>query len=259
MGRFHEGEMKRLIGATVFAMGLALAVACGSGGGAEQPGANTGNGRSAEAGPSLAAASLTALATPTAESVPDTASDLRERLEEMALDEADVPPRFSSMGSWDLDIDFDLLPGPSPQQGVMYTAVFTTPGEDETIVSMVILMEHSEAVEEVFAEMEKVSAEGLQDFFDIVGDYSQGTFVVDVRELDVSALGYDAKGLRITLDTSGAGASSPEPDAIDEQMVYVGRGPVVAIVQTVAVGGGTAVDALPLAQTMVDKIEAVVQ
>jgi hypothetical protein len=249
-------EMKRPIGTALAAIGLALAVACGPSGGANELDPNGGLGvRAEEAGAPAAAV----VETPTPQLTPELASDLRERLEEMALQEGDLPPRFSPMGSWDLDIDFDLLPGPSPQQGVMYTAVFTTPGEDETIVCMVILMESSQAVEEVFAEMEKVSAEGLQDFFDIVGDYSQGTFIVEVRELDVSALGDDANGLRITLDAPEAGLPPPEPDAIDEQMVYIGRGPVVAIVQTVAVGGGRAVHAVPLAQTMADRIEAILQ
>jgi hypothetical protein len=42
-------------------------------------------------------------------------------------------------------------------------------------------------------------------------------------------------------------------------MVFFGEGPLLAMAMTMAMGGGTAVDAVSLAETMADKIEDAVQ
>ena len=76
--------------------------------------------------------------------------------------------------------------------------------------------------------------------------------LLDSRELDVSGLGDRAYGLGLTVDVPYAGT-------MDCEMVFFGEGPLLAVTMTMAMGGGAALDAVPLAETMADKIEAAVQ
>jgi hypothetical protein len=259
--------MKRFLGATVLVTALALVAACGSGGGEEQPAADMGGGGGAQEGQAPPAAESIRVdadadtvdevidartaATPTSESVPSAAADLREQMGELVLSEDDVPVGFSSLGSMDLDMGLDFLDMPSPQGMAAYMSMFATPESEDMIVSMVILMEDETALQEAFSQVDDLSIEEMQDAFDMVGAYADVT-LLDSRELDVSGLGDRAYGLGLTVEV-------PQVGAMDSEMVFFGEGSLLAVAMTMAMGGGAAVDAVPLAETMADKIEAVVQ
>jgi predicted small lipoprotein YifL len=241
--------MKRFLGVLVLLAALALVAACGSGGGEEQPAADVGASPTTEEGQAPPAA--TAVATPTAESTPSPASGLREQMGELVLSEGDVPAGFSSLGSMDLDMSLDFLGLPSPQGGAAHMSMFATPGSKDIIVSMVILMKDDTALQEAFSQIENLSIEEIQKAFSMMGANSNVT-LLDTRELDVSGLGDRAYGLGLTMEM-------PQVGTMDSEMVFFGDGPLLAVAMTMAMGGGTAVDVLPLAQTMADKIEAAVQ
>jgi hypothetical protein len=259
--------MKRLLGPVLLITALALAVACGSGGGEGQPAADTGGRGGAEEGQAPPAAEsmrvdtdgdtidevieATATPTPTDESVPSAAGDLREQVGELVLSEGDVPVGFSSLGSMNLDFDLDFLGLPTPLGAAAQMSMFATPDSEDMIVSMVILMEDDTALQEAFAQIDDLSVEELQDAFDLAGAYVDVT-LLDSRELDVSGLGDRAYGLGVTVEVSRVGT-------MDSEIVFFGDGPLLAVAMTMAMGGGTAVDAVPLAETMADKIETVVQ
>jgi hypothetical protein len=258
--------MKILLGAIVLVTALALAAACGSGGDEEQPAAGIGGGGGVQEGQAPPAAEsirvdndgdtvdeaidATAVATPTAESVPAAASGLSEHMDELVLGEEDVPVGFSSLGSMDFDFDFDFLDMPSPQGVVAHMSMFATPESEDMIVSMVILMEDDTALQEAFSQIDDLSIEELQEAFGMAGAYMD-VGLLDVRELDVSGLGDRAYGLGLTMEV-------PQVGAMDSEMVFFGEGPLLAMAMTMAMGG-SAVDAVSLAETMADKIEAVAQ
>jgi hypothetical protein len=129
--------------------------------------------------------------------------------------------------------------------------MFATPGSKDIIVSMVILMKDDTALQEAFSQIENLSIEEIQKAFSMMGANSNVT-LLDTRELDVSGLGDKAYGLGLTMEM-------PQVGTMDSEMVFFGDGPLLAVAMTMAMGGGTAVDVLPLAQTMADKIEAAVQ
>jgi hypothetical protein len=257
--------MKRFLGAAVLVTALTLAAACGSGGGEEQPAAGIGGGAQEGQAPPAAESirvdtdgdtideliEPTAAATPTAESIPSAAADLREQMGELVLSEDDVPAGFSLLGSMDLDFGLDFLDMPSPQGLAAHMSMFATPESEDMIVSMVILMEDDTALEEAFSQIDDLSIEEMQDAFDMVGAYADVT-LLDTRELDVSGLGDRAYGLGLTVEVAQVGA-------MDSEMVFFGDGPLLAVAMTMAMGGGTAVDVVSLAETMADKIEAVAQ
>jgi hypothetical protein len=241
--------MKRFLAAVGLVAALALAVACGSGGGEEPPAPDIGASPGAEQG--QAPPATTVAATPTAESTPSPAADLREQMGELVLSEGDVPVGFSSLGSMDLDLDIDFLGLPSPQGVAAHMSMFATPESEDMIVSMVILMEDDTALQEAFSQIDDLSIEELEKAFNMMGAYAQVT-LLDSRELDVSGLGDRAYGLGLTVEVAQVGT-------MDSEMVFFGEGPLLAVAMTMAMGGGTAADVLPLAETMADKIEAAAQ
>ena len=233
--------MRRFVGAAVLLTALALAAACGSGGGEEQVADGTGGGGGAQEGQ----------APPAAESSPSAAADLREQLGELVLGEDDVPAGFSSLGSMNLDLGLDFLDLPAPQGMAAHMSMFDTPESEDIIVSMVILMEDDTALEEAFSQIDDLSGEQLQEAFSMVGAQTDMA-LLDTRELDVSGLGDRAYGLGLTIEV-------PYVGTMDSEMVFFGEGPLLAVAMTMTMGGGTAVDAVSLAETMADKIEAAVQ
>ena len=241
--------MKRFLAAVALMTVLALALACGSGDGEEQPAADIGASPGAEQGQAPPAATPTA--TPTAESTPSPAAGLQEDLDELVLGEGDVPVDFSSLGSMDMDFDLDFLDLPLPQGMTAHMSMFATPDSQDMIISMVILMEDDTLLEEAFSQIDNLSPEEMEEAFSMFGDYSQLT-LLDTRELDVSGLGDQAYGMGMTMEM-------PQVGVMDCEMVFFGEGSVLAVAMTMAMRGGTAVDVRPLADTMADKIEAVVQ
>lgn len=245
--------MKRFAGWMVLVVGLALAVACGSGGGEEQPAAGIGGGGSAEEGqaPPAAAPMRVDAEGDTVDEVVEAGGDLRERLGELVLNEADLPAGFSSLGSMDLDMGFDFLNLPAPQTLAAHMSMFATPETEDMIVSMVILMEDDTALEEAFSQIDDLSIQEMQEAFDMAGAYTD-VVLLDTRELDVSGLGDRAYGLGFTMDV-------PQVGTMDSETVFFGDGPLLAVAMTITMAGGTAADAVSLAEAMADKIEAVVQ
>lgn len=243
--------MKRFLAAVALVTALALAVACGSGGGEKEPAGDTGGGGGAQEGQAPPVATPTA--TPTAESTPSVAAGLQEELDELVLSEGDVPVDFSSLGSMDFDFDLDFLDLPLPQGMTAHMSMFATPDSEDMIISMVIVMEDDTLLEEAFSQMGDLSPEEMEEAFSMFGDYSDlGLTLLDTRELDVSDLGDQAYGLGLTMEM-------PQVGVMDCEMVFFGEGPVLAVAMTMAMRGGTAVDVRPLADTMADKIEAAVQ
>jgi hypothetical protein len=260
------GEIKKGLGAVVLVTALVLVAACGSGGGEEQPAGDVGGGGVQEGQAPPAAESVrvdsdgdtvdeladaTAVAIPTAESVPSPAADLGERMGELVLSEDDVPGDFSLLGSMGIDYAFDFLDMPTPQGMAAHMSMFATPESEDMIVSMVVLMEDDAALDEAFSQIDDLSIEEMQDAFNMVGAYADVT-LLDTRELDVSGLGDRAYGLGLTVEVSQVGT-------MDAEMVFFGEGPLLAMAMTMAMGGGAAVDVVSLAETMADKIENVGQ
>jgi len=254
--------MKRFLGAALLVTVLALAAACGSGGGEEQPAGDMGGGGDAQEGQAPPTAEpihvdadddtidATAVATPTAESVP-AASDLREQLGELVLGEDDVPAGFSSLGSMGLDFALDFLDMPTPQGMAAHMSMFATSESEDMIVSMVILMEDDTALQEAFSEIDDLNIEELQEAFGMVDAYTD-VILLDTRELDVSGLGDRAYGLGLTIEV-------PHVGTMDSEMAFFGEGSLLAVAMTMTMGGDAAVDVVSLAETMADKIEAAVQ
>jgi hypothetical protein len=191
---------------------------------------------------------IDATATPAA-TAEASAGDLSDRLDEMTLDEDDVPRGLSSMGNMTLDYDMETLGLAEAGSAKAHMTMFAGPGQQEMVVSMVILLDDAEAVEQALEQMDKVSADQLQDAFGMMGDFG-GLEFQDVRVLDVSGLGEAAFGLAMKLDMAQLGAA-------DMQMVFFGRDSVMAMAMTMGMSGGAAADAVPLAEVMDAKIKAV--
>lgn len=263
--------MKRFLGAALLVTVLALAAACGSGGGEEQPAGGMGGGGDAQEGqaPPMAESirvdadgdtideviDATAVATPTAESVP-AAADLREQLGELVLDEGDVPGSYRQMGSGSFDSDFSQF---ADVPGSQYLAeaeaqysLFLHAGGKRTIMSLVMLMENDELVSQAIASLEEVGFQDLSEAFRL-GAGLAGVTLSDVHTLDASDLGDGGFGSAATIDMQGMASMSMA-------MIMFGDGPVMGMV-TVSAGAGEVSDRLvrSLAETMADKIEAAVQ
>jgi hypothetical protein len=178
------------------------------------------------------------------------AGDLSDRLDEMTLDEDDVPRGLTPMGEMTLDYDMDTLGLAGLGSGKAHMNMFAGAGQQEMVVTMVILLEDSWAVEQALAEMDKVSADQIEDAFGMMGDFG-GLQYEDLRELDVSDLGEAAFGLAIRFELPQIGAG-------EGQWVFFGRGSVLGMVMTMGMSGGAAADAVPLAEVMDAKIKDVI-
>jgi len=243
-----KGEMKRSIGTALLGIGLALAVACGSDGGAEHLGAHGGDHRTAEDDVPLLAAR--AVATPTAAASPSLASGLQEQMDQLVLDDGDVPARFFSVASMSFDLHIDFLNPTLHTVPAQYT-MFVSRGYKETITCTVALVDDP-TVEKFFSQTDHyLNSEGLQAFSDMAAAYAD-TAPMDFRELDLSGLGDMAWGYGLTTEVPGEGV-------LYNELVFFGHGSLMASVQTTAVGGAPAVEAVPLAQKMAEKITAVIR
>ncbi|MGQ9573433.1 MAG: hypothetical protein ACUVV3_09710 [Dehalococcoidia bacterium] len=239
--------MKRFLGTLVLMVALvALAVACGSGGGKDEATDGVGGPQEGQAPPTAVTTAM-----PDSEPSPAAASGLREQMGELVLGEGDVPAGLSMVGSMDLDMNLDFLGVPAPQGGSAYMSMFASPDSEEMIVSMVILMDDDTALDEAFSQIESMGIAEMQDAFNMVGAYTDVT-LLDTRELDVSGLGDQAYGIGLTMEMAQVGT-------MDSEMVLFGEGPLLAMAMTMTMGGGSAVDVVPLAQAMADRIEAALQ
>jgi len=178
------------------------------------------------------------------------AADPSDRLDEMTLDEGDVPRGLTSMGNMTLDYDMNLLGVVGPQGGKAHMTMFAGPGQQEMVVSMVILLDDSAAVEQALEQMDELTTDQIQDAFGMPGNFG-GLKLLDSRVLDVSALGEGAFGFAMKFELPQIGAG-------DGQWAFFGRDSVLAMVMTMATGGGAPADAVPLAEVMDAKIKGVI-
>ncbi len=250
--------MKRFLAAVLLVAGLALVAACGSSGGGQPATDGTGGGTSKEEGRAPPTVSPSAVVTQavTATRVAPLAGALADRLEEMTLDKADVPAGFSSLGSMKLDFDFDTLglasiPNGTAQMTIFMRELSGEPSDEiggEMIVSMVILMDDEKVVDEALSQIEGLSSEGMEEAFNMVGQYMDVT-LLDSRVLDASGLGEGGFGFGLTMEV-------PQVGTMDGNFVFFGRGPVLAGAMTMDMSGGAALDVLPLAERMDAKVAA---
>lgn len=254
--------MKKLALLAVLLGGLILAAACGGGDNGDGAAPGTPDGEvtptaaaDGEATPTAAAteeatptAAATEGATPTAGADEEPAdSDVAGRLDELVLEAEDVPGGFNELMSMDIDMDLGFLPEAATGESVAYMSVFLDTAGEDIIVSMAFYMEDGEEPGEALAEMEDMPIEDLQEALGMMGAFGDMEFV-DAWEIDVPGLGEASFGLGMTLDVSGVGT-------MDAQFAIWGEGPVMGIVATMAVGG-SAMDVLPVAEIMADKITA---
>jgi len=190
-----------------------------------------------------------ATATPTA-TAEAPAGDLSDRLDEMTLDEEDVPRGLSSMGNMTMDFDMETLGMAGLGSGKAHMTMFAGPGQQEMVVSMVILLDDAWAVEQALDQMDTLTADQLQGAFGMAGDFG-GLEVQDLRQLDVEGLGEAAFGLAMKFEM-------PQLGAADMQFVFFGRDSILAMTMTMAMSGGAAAGAVPLAETMDAKIKDVI-
>ena len=231
--------MKRIPWLLVCAVALFL-VACGSDGNESSTG-NESDGLPGEAPP-------VATATPTATAQAPVA-DLSDRLGEMTLDEDDVPRDYVEMASMSFEYDTKLLGVAGVPRGKAQMAMFSGPGQSETIASMVILLDDASAVEQALSQIDNLTTDQVQDAFGMAGDFG-GMKLVDLRQLDVSGLGETAFGFALTMELPQVGVGNG-------QWVFFGRDSLLAMVMTMAMGDTIPVDAVLLAEVMDDKIDGV--
>ena len=229
--------MKKILWA-FFALLALLLVACGSDGDESALDSET-DGLAGRAPPvSTATATLTAEAP---------LPDLTERLDEMTLDEDDVPRGLSSVGEMTFDYDMNMLGLVGPQGGKAHMTMFAGPGQQEMVVSMVILLDDAWAVEEALGQVDNLTTDQIQDAFGMAGDFG-GMKLLDSRVLDVSGLGEGAFGFALTVELPQLGGG-------DGQWVFFGRDSLLAMAMTLSMGGSSPADAVPLAETMDAKIK----
>jgi hypothetical protein len=178
------------------------------------------------------------------------AGDLSERLDEMTLDQDEVPRGLTSMGNMGLDYDLKALGLAVPQGGKAQMTMFAGPSQQEMVVSMVILLDDASAVEQELGQIDDLTLDQIRDALGMAGNFG-GLKLLDSHQLDVSGLGETAAGFGLTMELPQVGVG-------DGQWVFFGRGPVLAMVMTMATGGGAAADAVPLAEVMDGKIEGVI-
>ena len=187
-------------------------------------------------------------ATPTA-TVEAPAADLSDQLDKMTLDEDDVPRGLASLGDMTFDYDMNLLGVVGAQGGKANMTMFAGPGQKEMVVSMVILLDDAWAVEQALGQIDTMTTDQIQDAFGMAGDFG-GLKLEDLRELDVSGLGEAAFGFALKFELPQLGVG-------DGQWVFFGRDSLLAMTMTMAMSGGSAADAVLLAETMDAKIKSV--
>jgi predicted Zn-dependent protease with MMP-like domain len=243
--------MRRILWLSLALGAALLLVACGSGGEEEASQGGT-DGLAGEAPPvasasAAASAEAGASATATAEAP---VSDLSERLDEMTLDEDDVPRGLSPMGDMTFDYDMNLLGVVGGQGGKAHMTMFAGPGQKETVVSMAILLDDQEAVEQALDQMDKMTVEEIKKGFGMAEDLG-GLKLIDWRALDVSDVGDAALGFALIFELPQLGEG-------DGQWVFFGRGPLLAMTMSMSMGAGAPADAVTLAETMDGKIKDVI-
>ncbi len=234
------------------AMATILAIVClaACGGSGEEKAAEeaAGGGEATAAAP----AEGTEEATPTSVAEEEAAaSDIAGRLDEIVLGEEDVSGGLNEMMSMSMDMDYDFLAEAGAGEGAAYMSMLADDAGEDIIMSMAFYLEDSDEVGKALDEIQDMSVDELEDAFGLLGGLA-GMEVVDTREIDVSSLGDGGFGLGMTLEIEGLGT-------MDAEYAFFGDGPVMAMVVTVAMGGGEAADVLPVAKTMADKIEAVLE
>ena len=232
--------MRRILWLSLALLGVLLA-ACGSDG---DESANEGE-TDGLAGRAPPVATVTPTATAEAPVV-----DVSDRLDEMTLDEEDVPRGLTPMGNMSFDYDMEMLGLVGPQGGKAHMTMFAGSGQQEMVVSMVILLDDARAVEQALEQMDELAVDQIQDAFGMAGSFG-GLKLLDSRELDVSGLGEAAFGFALTVELPQLGAG-------DGQWAFFGRGPLLAMVMTLSMGGGAPADAVPLAEVMDGKIKGVI-
>jgi hypothetical protein len=274
--QLRRKTMKKLALLAVLVVGLALVAACGSGGSddnttgalegadgaAEPPAATTvaepedSDGAVERAPVPSATAKPVATeegeAPPAATDVPTEEpeeSDVADRLEEMVLEKEDVPSGLNDIGGMGMDFDMDILPESAISGGTTYMSMFADDMGEDMIVSMVIYLEDGDEVSKALNEAEDLSFEEMEEVFDMMGGFLEME-LIDTREIDVSHLGDGGFGFGMTLEMAELGT-------MDSEYAVWGDGPVMAVVMTMAMDGGSTADVVPLAEIMADKIEAV--
>lgn len=234
--------MKRILWLFVALVGLLLA-ACGSEGN-ESSSESATDGLAGRAPPIVTATPTVAVQVPAD-------SDLGERLDEIALSEDDVPAGLSQLGSMTFDFDLKLLGMVGPQGGKAHMTIFAGPGQQEMVVSMVILLDGETAVQQALGQIDDLALGEIQDAFGMAGDFG-GMRLIDSRQLDVSGLGETAFGFGLTVELPQVGVG-------DGQWAFFGRDSLLAMVMTMAMGGTTPADAVRLAEVMDTRIEDVLR
>jgi hypothetical protein len=102
-------------------------------------------------------------------------------------------------------------------------------------------------VEQALAQMDSLSVDQIQDAFGMAGNFG-GLKLLDSRVLDVSGLGEAAFGFALTFELPQLGVG-------DGQWVFFGRDSLLAMTMTMAMSGGAAAGAVPLAEVMDGKIQ----
>ena len=190
---------------------------------------------------------VTGTATATAQAA---ASDLSDRLDAMTLDEDDVPRGLSPLRSMTFDYDANLLGVVGSETSKAHMTMFAGPGQQEMVMSVVILLDDASAVEHALAQIENLTVDEIQDTFGMPGNIG-GPKLRDSRRLDVSDLGETAFGFALTFELPQVGAG-------DGQWVFFGRDSLLAMVMTMAMDGIAPADAVTLAEVMDGKIKGVI-
>jgi hypothetical protein len=191
-----------------------------------------------------------ATVTATGAAAEEAVGDLSDRLGEMTLDEDDVPRGLSPLRNTAFDYDASLLGVVGSETSKAHMTMFAGPGQQEMVMSVVILLDDASAVEQALAQMENLTADQIQDTFGVPGNIG-GPKLRDSRQLDVSDLGETAFGLALTFELPQLGTG-------DGQWVFFGRGPLLAMTMTVAMDGVAPADAVTLAEVTDRKIKDVI-
>ncbi len=222
----------------MLAVGAVLVAGCGSGAD-EESSEGASDGMAGRAPPVATATAPAPTPTPAV-------AELADRLDELALDEGDVPAGLSKLGEMNFDYDLKTLGLAGAQGGKAHMTMFAEPDQRNMVVSVVILLDDAATMEQALAQMDNLTADQMESAFDMAGNFG-GMRLIDSRDLDVSGLGEHAFGVGLTMELPQVGVS-------DAQMTFFGRDSLLAMVMTMAMGGGAPADAVSLAKVMDAKI-----